>query len=163
MERPASVGWQIPAVLSHFAPVPEVASKFLTALAAPNPKAALQDFHNHYLGEPFDEYTKAEAPAEEALLRFKWDLPPGFVPEWTTAVAVGIDMQKVGFWFEVWAFERDLQSGRKAMIQHGYLPDWQAVEALVFDSRFRVDDRDRMDLPVWRAALDTGGGEGREA
>lgn len=156
-DRPPSVGWHVPALLSHFVPISETAYKSLAAKESVNPRAALQDFYNHYLAWPFDRYVRQENPREKEVLGLAGALPAGVLPAWAVAVTVGIDVQKVGFWFTVWAWGRD-ERHECALVQYGYLPTWADVEALCFETAYPVEGAADRTLAPWRVAIDTGGG-----
>lgn len=96
-----------------------------------------------------------EAKEESNILQHKSEYPPMVVPPDCIALTCGIDVQKVGFWFVIRAWEPDLTSHN---IMYGYLSSFSDVESLVFDTRFKKQKSDET-LGIWRAAMDTGGGK----
>ena len=99
---------------------------------------------------------RVESQGESDLLAHKNDIPAGVAPEWAVALTAGIDTQKRGFWFAVRAWDGELNSH---LVQHGYLATFDDVEALIFQTTYPVHESERT-LGIWRAAIDTGGGEG---
>lgn len=95
-----------------------------------------------------------EAKEESNILTHRSEFPPMVVPPDCVALTAGIDVQKLGFWFVVRAWEIDLTSHN---IMYGYLSSFADVETLVFETRFKKQGADES-LPIWRAAMDTGGG-----
>lgn len=161
LARPRSIGYQISSLYSHFVSLSAIAAKFLAALKSQHPRVALQDLYNNELGEPYDEVAKIENPEAEALLRFRDpELPPHTVPEWADFAVAFFDMQQVGFWFSVWAFERRLYPMRKALVHYGRVASWQELQELVENARYPVRGETGTEvetLGIWRAWVDTGG------
>jgi phage terminase large subunit GpA-like protein len=91
----------------------------------------------------------------EILTAHRCKMPEGIVPPEAVALTMGIDMQKVGFWFVVRAWGRELTSW---LIRYGYLSTWEDVETMAFGTRYPVDGTDRT-MGIFRAGLDTGGGK----
>lgn len=92
-------------------------------------------------------------PEIEDVLKARCDLAPATVPADAVALTCGIDMQKYGFFYVVRAWARDYTSW---LIQYGQLETWTDVERLLFETTFPRASGDP--VPIWRAALDTGGG-----
>jgi phage terminase large subunit GpA-like protein len=66
-------------------------------------------------------------------------------------------MQKHGFFFTVHAWAENLDSW---LIDYGYLATWADLERLIWQALYPVQgSSDAQVLPIWRAALDTGGGK----
>ena len=63
-------------------------------------------------------------------------------------------MQRVGFWYMAVCLDTALDG---AVIDYGRLQDWEEVYRKVFETEYAVQGQDDS-VPVWRAALDTGGG-----
>lgn len=95
-----------------------------------------------------------EAKEESNILKHRSQYPPMVVPPNCIALTAGIDVQKIGFWFVVRAWEPDLTSHN---IMYGYLSTFADVENLIFNTRFAKHGSDDT-LGIWRAAMDTGGG-----
>jgi len=113
----------------------------------------LQNVINDWFAEPWKQLVKALP--EDLILAKKNELPALVVPSWAYALTCGIDVQKYGFWFTVWAWSKTMQS---ALIHYGYLVSWDDVEQLVFSTTFPVEDSDKK-MMIWRAAMDIGGGK----
>jgi phage terminase large subunit GpA-like protein len=118
----------------------------------------LQNFDNNHASIPYR--TVVKEATESDLRRL---VLPGHLrrvcPAETLALTCGIDMQKRGFWFMVLAWARDMTSW---LVDWGRLATWADVETLVFDTAYPVDGQDGARAPIWRAAIDTGGGESEE-
>jgi phage terminase large subunit GpA-like protein len=161
VERPESVGFQLSAIISPLVSLSALAAKFLTAVQSVNPAKGLEDLYNNDLGEPFDQAHKADSPKAAEILAHKHDIAPMILPPWAVGVTAGIDMQKIGFWFSVWAWGRDFLH-QCALVQYGFLPDFAAVGELCHGNRYPIKGHEAVTLPIFRAGLDTGGGKGFE-
>ncbi len=116
-------------------------------------RGAIQGFINSTLAEPFRQIVIETS--EKKILQARCDLPPQTVPETAVALTCGIDRQKYGFYFVVRAFDQEYTSW---LIHYGFLPTWADVEALLFETRYPVRGTGAR-LPIWRAAIDTGGSD----
>ena len=117
----------------------------------------LQGFINSTLAEPWRQ--KAVDLEESTILARKCDVPAVTVPDRDIiALTAGIDVQKHGFYYTVWAWTHDLESW---MIDYGFLPTWEDVRVLVFENRYQVQQQNR-EMGIWRAGIDTGGGQYEE-
>jgi len=116
----------------------------------------LMNFKNGWLAE--DWKVKAQDLASTDVLIRKCDLPVSMVPDGAVALTCGIDVQKMGFYYTVWAWSLDMESW---LIDYGFLVTWQDVGDLVFSSQYQRKSGDGV-LPIWRAAIDTGGGKYEE-
>lgn len=159
VDRPESVGFQISSLNSPLVSLSNIAAKFLEALKSPDPAVGLMDLYNNEFGEPFDRTHKADNPKVVEILAHKHKLPPMILPKWAVGVTAGIDMQKIGFWFTVWAWGRSFIN-QCALIQYGFLPGWDDIKHLCFETLYPIDGHPDVKLPIFRAALDTGGGKG---
>lgn len=131
----------------------EIAAEFLASKDDPT---TLQNFINSWLAQVWKEAT--EAPELASVLALRCDLPPLVAPARVRAITCGVDVQRAGFYFAVWAFTETLESW---CIHYGYLTAWEEVERLLFETRFQVEGSD-LTLPIWRAGIDTGGTEAEE-
>lgn len=115
----------------------------------------LQNFDNNHACIPYR--TVVKEATESDLRRL---ILPGHqrqvCPAEAVALTAGIDMQKRGFWFTVMAWTANLTSW---LVDWGFLPGWADVEQLLFESTYPVDGMEGVRAPIWRAAIDTGGGE----
>ncbi len=116
----------------------------------------IQGFCNSSLAEPWKQVT-VEA-SESAILKARVDLPPQTVPDDAVALTAGIDNQKYGFWYVVRAWAQDFTSW---LIDYGFLAAWEDVEELLFNTAYPSQSNDRT-YPIWRAGIDTGGGQFEE-
>lgn len=126
----------------------EIAAEFLASKDDPT---TLQNFINSWLAQVWKE--KAETPELSTVLALKCDLAPMVAPARVRAITCGIDVQRAGFYFAVWAFTETLESW---CIHYGYATTWAEIEELLFATRFQIEGSDKT-LPIWRAAIDTGG------
>ena len=113
----------------------------------------IQGFVNSSLAEPWKQ-TTVEA-SESAILGARVDLPPRTLPQEAIALTCGIDNQRYGFWFVVRAWSKDWTSW---LIDYGFLATWDDVEALLFETEYHSQDESKR-LSIWRAGIDTGGGQ----
>ena len=149
-----SVGFHLSSLYSPWLTWGDVAEVFLEATdAETGSREKLQNFKNGWLAEPWVD--RAETMKEEAILAHRVSIAPLIAPEGTIALTAGVDMQKYGFWFTVWAWSRGLDSH---LVSYGYLPDWEDVQEMIFAAECRIDWSEHT-MCIWRAALDTGGGE----
>jgi phage terminase large subunit GpA-like protein len=149
--RPARVGFHLPAILSRSVSLSEILAARLRAEASDSPDVK-QAYANGYWAEP---YLAAEiAPEKSALLELREpDLRARTVPREALALTCGVDMQKRSFFFTVWAWALGLRSW---LIDYGRLRDFEDVLALAYETTYKREGGGQ--LPIWRTALDTGGG-----
>ena len=112
----------------------------------------LMNFKCGWLAE--DWKVKAQDLASADILKRKCEMKPGIVPDEAIVLTCGIDVQKMGFYYTVWAWSLNLESW---LIDYGFLVSWQDVGDLVFMTQYQRQDG-KTSLPIWRAAVDTGGG-----
>jgi phage terminase large subunit GpA-like protein len=129
-------------------------SKWLAAVNSGDMKQ-IQGFVNSSLAEPWKQVT-VEA-SESAILKAKVDLPPQTVPDEAVVLTCGIDNQRYGFWHVVRAWARDFTNW---LIDYGFLAAWDDVENLLFETAYPRQNGGT--LPIWRAGIDTGGGQFEE-
>lgn len=114
----------------------------------------LQGFINSSLAEPWRNITIATNTS--AILRARCDLNPQIVPQEAIALTCGIDVQKYGFWFVVRAWAKDYTSW---LIHYGQVSTWEDVTELLFETSYPVEGKEGQRLKIWRACVDTGGGD----
>jgi len=102
---------------------------------------------------------KAVKKTENAVLARQSIYPALIVPPDVVALTAGIDVQKRGFWFVVRGWAEDLTSW---LIQYGYLSTWADVETLIYSTEYRIHESQQT-MKIWRAGIDTGGGETDES
>jgi len=152
VERPVAVAFrELASWYSPFVSLSTPLAAFFRAQEDPN---KYQAYVTQHKCQPWTE--RVERQVESELLKHKNDLPPGVAPDWAVALTAGIDTQKRGFWFVVRAWGGDLTSH---LVQYGYLATFEDVENLVYNTSYPVDGKNET-LPIWRAAMDTGGGDG---
>lgn len=149
IERPRSVLLHLPRWYSPIVSLSESVAARAEAREDLGKKIAYVTQHKAESFRP--TVTKTE---ESAVLAHVRDYPAGLVPPEAVALTAGVDMQRLGFWYVVRAWAPDLTSW---LVQYGALDSWKAVEDLIFRSTWqRMGSETR--VPIWRAALDTGGG-----
>ena len=96
----------------------------------------------------------------DQILAAKCLLPAQTVPNSAVALTCGIDQQKNGFWFTVWAWAISTEGAKLGitgwMIHYGFLPMWEDVENLIFESSYPAEGGANRHQ-IWRVAIDTGG------
>lgn len=150
MDRPVSVAFHLPSWYSPFVSMSRVAADFLRGQDDP---AKLMAFVTQHKAEAWKETIVPKK--ESGVLEHCSNIPVGIVPSWAVALTAGIDVQKAGFWFVVRAWGEDLTSH---LVQYGYVTTWQDLEALVYQTRYQIQDTSET-MGIWRAGIDTGGGE----
>ncbi|MEN6623618.1 MAG: terminase gpA endonuclease subunit [Smithella sp.] len=98
---------------------------------------------------------KAIKKTENAVLQRQSIYPALIVPPDALALTCAIDVQKRGFWYSVRAWAEDLTSW---LIQYEYITTWTEVETLIYQAEYKVYDSQNT-MKIWRAGIDTGGGE----
>ena len=147
-----TAGFWINELYSPWVSFGQLATKFLESKDRPSD---LQVFINTSLGETWKQVVMSKG--EDEILKARVDLDPQTVPEGAVALTCGIDVQKVGFWFVVRAWSRDLTSW---LIHYGFLSTWEDVENLLYHTEYQGVDGKRH--YIWRVAIDTGGGAKEE-
>jgi len=158
VDRPTVIGFHLPSWYSPFVSLSKVAADFLRG------KGDLikhKGFVTQHKAEAWKN-TVEKPKKEDDILKARCDLAAQTVPESAVALTVGVDVQKAGFWFTVWAWARDIQGITGWLIHYGYLPTWETVEALIFATEYPIADGSGTMRP-WRAGFDTGGGEKYES
>lgn len=116
-------------------------------------------FWNLKLTELWKEVIRHRETSE--ILKLRTNRPELICPPGTIAVTAGIDNQKTGRWTTIWAHTRIGDVFGSALIRYGYHEKWEDLEKWLFLDLYRIDGTGIM-LPVWRAGIDTGGGESEE-
>jgi phage terminase large subunit GpA-like protein len=149
--QPRSVGLKISSLYSPWLRWGDVAEKFIQS--KPHPET-LQNFINSWLAEPFIESVTKPEERYKAITGTRSSLPRKELPEEADVLTCGIDVQKAGFWYLVRAWSRDTTSW---LIDYGFLTDWSQLESLLWETQFTAPSGKT--LRIWRALIDTGGGE----
>jgi phage terminase large subunit GpA-like protein len=155
VERPLVVAYHLPAWYSAGRmPLSRVVAAHLVRLADPSKDMA---FVTQYMAEP---YSLRIAPKKEleTLRRVRSAVPPCVVPARALALTAGVDSHKDYFKYVVRAWAANLDNW---LVDYGILPTLDDVEALVLQTTYAKEESD-IRMGIWRAAIDTGGGKGRE-
>lgn len=144
--KPRRVGFYISRVISLF-PGGRLDSLVLDFLQSKGEPMKLQSFINNSLGEHWAD--KIVSSSAEEILSAKCDLQPWEWPQEAMVPVAFVDVQKTGFWYCIRAWARDMRSW---LLGYGFIPTWDDLNRLVFDSRFGPQN-----LPLWRVGIDTGG------
>ncbi len=163
--RPVKVAFHVPAFLSYFVSLSEIARAYLKYKET-GEMAALRNFNNQYLAEPWAE--QYEERDEEEIFRLCDDRPrgtvPGPLPETpdiprVSCLLAGIDTQKGYFRYVIraWGFGESLESW---LVQCGAVASFFDLEQLLFGSVYR--DAAGHEYRVAGAMIDAMGNRTRE-
>jgi terminase, large subunit len=145
----AGFWWNV--LYSPFKNFSEVAAEFFDCRGD---REKLRNFTTQWLAEPWKEVINVR-PAS-ALLSLRTARPALVVPAGTVALTAGIDTQKAGFWCVIRAWK--LEPPESHLVRYGFLESLADLERWLFEDVYTTEDG--IALPVWRAGMDTGGGEG---
>jgi phage terminase large subunit GpA-like protein len=148
--KPKRIGFQINRLYSPWHSFGMVAREFLESK---DYGEKLMNWKNSWMAEPWVE--RFETSSEAEIFTNTVDIPPLIIPNGCVAVTCGIDPSDDGFYFAVLAWRPDMSVH---LVQYGFLPTWADVTSLVWESHYEIEGSD-IQLPVWRAAVDTGGGQ----
>lgn len=149
------------ALYSPFATWAEIAAKFFEVK---DDREQYRTFVNEWLGFPYKETIQVQeacslVQGESSLCTSRGELE---VPDNVVALTLGADNHKRGIAATVWAWERIAPKlYNQHLIRYGWLADYQELEAWIFHDIYHNKDGSIV-YRIWRAALDTGGGKGRE-
>jgi phage terminase large subunit GpA-like protein len=152
--RPLAVGFHLPSWYSPFVSLSDAAAAFLDGQEDP---AKFMAFVTQHKAEAWVDRIEHKNESE-MLERHVVEMPPSIVPAWAIAVTVGVDVQKIGFWFVVRAWDAE---SNNHLVEYGYLSSFDDVDTLLFNTRWQ-QEKAAARMGVWRAAMDTGGGESGE-
>ena len=150
MPRSSHRGYWWNALYSRWRTFSEIAAEFFKSK---DDRQKYKIFVNLYLAEPWKEIVITTT--EDGILKARCELPPQTVPQEAVALTAGVDVQKHGFWFVVRAWARDYSSW---LIHYGQLAAWEDLEEFLFGTLYPVRGTGLV-MPIWRAAVDTGGGD----
>ncbi|SMO61428.1 Phage terminase, large subunit GpA [Balnearium lithotrophicum] len=131
-KRRRKIGFWLSALYSPFIPWGKLAYEFLVSKDSPS---ELMNFVNSKLAEPFKETVKRREVSD--ILIWKRDYPPGICPSDTVALTAGVDVQKDGFYFTIWAWNTQLE---QYLVRYGFVRNFDELEAVLFNSRYLVGD-----------------------
>jgi len=121
--RPQKIGFHLPAWISPFVSLSEIAAAFLRSR---HDKTELKDFMNNYMAQPWTEYEVQRD--EDQILELCDQRPRGLVPQEADVLLAAVDTQDNGFWFEIRAFAAGflLESWQ---VREGFIAaDWSKVD-----------------------------------
>jgi phage terminase large subunit GpA-like protein len=153
VDRPMSIAFHLPSWSTIPMSLSQVAADFLRGQEDPG---KLKLFVTQHKAEGWSK--KVQPKAETEVLKHKTELPRLIVPRWALALTAGVDVQKYGFWYVVRAWDALLNNH---LVDNGYLTKFEDVEQLLFETTYKVQDSENS-LGIWRAGMDTGGGEGED-
>lgn len=152
VERPRTVAFHLPAILSRAVSISEICAAKLAAEAPGAATEVRQSYFNGYWAEPC-KLVALSVESAAVLERVVPGLKPRTMPRASVALTAGIDVQARGFWYVVRAWALSLESW---LVDYGFLPTFEDVSALVFDTWWPVEETGEV-RKIWRAAIDTGG------
>lgn len=143
--HPMSVGFHIPAWISPFVSLSEIAAKALEYQISPTLEQ-LKDLQNNYKAEPWE--AQFETRSEDMILALCDDRPRGAVPgpvphvktdgpplERVAAVLAAVDTQLRYFRYVIRAFGFG-EEGESWLVQEGVAPTLQALDELFWNSEY---------------------------
>lgn len=122
-------------------------------MARGNPRLT-QLYENNVRARPY-RFVATESNEEKLVKYIDKDMPQGSIPEWAACLTLAIDMQRDHFRFSVAAHA--VEPERVHILDYGRVPSWADLTELVFNARYAKASG--QEFGIWRAALDTGGGE----
>jgi phage terminase large subunit GpA-like protein len=160
-KRIKAVGFHLPKWYSPFSggALGKVAREFLEAnkaLKEGDDFAPMRTWRMYNSAKPWEQVAISESQIE--LMKNQIEIPSLICPQGTIALTVGIDPGQGGFWYAVLGWKSDYGPH---LVQFGWLPgDYETsdIEPLVRDRLYQVEGEGRQ-LHIWRAGIDTGGGE----
>ncbi len=152
-----SVGFHLNSLYSPFLTWGDIAYEFLDSK---DDIGRLQNFRNGWLAEEWKQVLSVKKTDE--ILAHKTKLEPLTVPmdedNPVLALTCGIDVQKFSFFYVVRAWKRDMTS---YLIRHGQVETWEEIQEVIFEDVYPISGSGEP-MGIWRAFIDTGGGEGAE-
>jgi phage terminase large subunit GpA-like protein len=146
--EPKKIGFHLPAWLSYFVSLSEVASAFLQGQKKYNPqkwKEKLKDFMNNYKAEPWVDYTVERSL--ERIFALCDDRPSGLVPGGglVAALTAGVDTQDNGFWYEIRAWAYGLMQ-ESWSVRLGFLTSFEALAQVLWEDEYRDAEGNRYNV-----------------
>lgn len=151
--RPVSVGFHLPAWYSLNSSLSDVVAARIKGEDGPDLKMV---YVTQYRAEEYKEVVTSSKV--EIILRHRTKIPAGIAPAGTIALTCGIDSHTWGYRFTVLAWVPKGRDFDCHKILHGHMGTLNDVEKLVFESRYQVENSSQT-FPIWRTAIDTGGGK----
>lgn len=159
---PAKIGFHIPAWLSYFVSLSEVAAAHL-AYKASGKLDDLKNLQNQYKAEPW--VVEHAERVEDGILQLCDDRPRGVIPgpvnarERVCALLAGVDTQGSYFRYVLRAFGYG-RSEESWLVQCGSVNSLESLDELLWNSRWQ--DADGREMPVYAAMIDAMGGRTAE-
>lgn len=154
---PVDIAFHLPAWLSFFVSLSEIAAAFL---AAGKDKVKLKDYKNNYEALPWLDY--GESRSEDAVLELCDDRPRGLVPGGNIVAGLtgSVDTQADGFWYEIraWSWGMEEESWK---IRGGYITTFTALEQVLWSDAYQ--DADGNHYIVHLTIMDAMGGTQRRS
>ncbi|MBI9079178.1 MAG: phage terminase large subunit family protein [Pseudodesulfovibrio sp.] len=151
IENITSAGLVTPSWLFSGMSLSKVMADWFIALEAGTP-ARLEWFDNSHPSKPFKVIT-LKTPADQIKAMILHDRPARVVPAEAVALTMGIDSQKVSYFFVVRAWAK---SGESWLVDYGELGNRSALE-IQLEAVYPVAGRDDVVMPIWRKSIDIGG------
>lgn len=129
----------------------KVMADWFIALDSGTP-AKMEWFDNSHPSKPFKVIT-FKTPKDQIKTMIQHDRPPREVPAEAVALTMGIDSQKISYFFVVRAWAK---SGESWLVDYGELANKSELETQL-DAVYPVAGRDDVVMPIWREAIDIGG------
>jgi phage terminase large subunit GpA-like protein len=148
--NPVKIGFHLPSWISPFVSLSSPAAAFLLGLTDLTKR---KDFYNNHKAEPWKLIIVSKG-REQILAARVAGLPAQRVPEEAILLTCGVDVQQFGFWYAVRAWAPYMTSW---LIHYGFLPLWEDVERLLFETTYPATDTSGRSLRIFRACVDTGG------
>lgn len=159
---PTKLGFHIPAWLSYFVSLSEVAAAHL-AYKASGKLDDLKNLQNQYKAEPW--VVEHAERVEDGILQLCDDRPRGVIPgpvngrERVCALLAGVDTQGSYFRYVLRAFGYG-RSEESWLVQCGSVNSLDSLDELLWNSRWQ--DADGREMPVYAAMIDAMGGRTAE-
>ncbi|MCK5682267.1 phage terminase large subunit family protein [bacterium] len=155
LTRPGKVGFHIPAWIVLDISLTEIAVKWKKAQ---HDRAALIDFYNDVLAEPFeDNFSERE---EDRILALCDERPASLVPLNTAALLIAIDTQQIGYYYEVRAFGYGLEL-EGWQVRVGFVESDDALKRIIYGSRYTDSAGTAYQIQV--GFIDSGGTKEKKA
>lgn len=143
------VAFHFNALCNPWANLSELVEKWLKAQGD---VAALMEFVNQELGEPFEEQI-SKTTGETFEAKAAAGHQAGIVPPWAGLVIASADTQKDGFWWMVRAWGRDYRS---RLLGYGFAHNFAELRSVTLDARYPVEDTNETMQPAM-LLIDSGG------
>ncbi len=129
----------------------KVMADWFIALEAGTP-SKMEWFDNSHASKPYRVIT-LKTPEDQIKAMIQHDRSPREVPAEAVALTMGIDSQKVSYFFVVRAWAK---SGESWLVDYGELANRSALEDQL-NAVYPVAGRDDVVMPIWRKSIDIGG------